>query len=65
LNPGNYYFKILVDENENQFWDTGDFFIKKQPEKSYVYPGFVNVRALWDVNETWILNPEPLPEKED
>jgi hypothetical protein len=64
LNPGNYYFKILVDENENQFWDTGDFFTKKQPEKSYVYPGFVNVRALWDVNETWILNPEPLPEKE-
>jgi len=60
LTPGNYYFKILVDENENNFWDTGDFFEKKQPEPAFTYPEFVNVRALWDVEETWILKePEP------
>lgn len=55
LTPGKYYFKILIDENENEFWDTGDFFTKKQPEPVLTYSGYVNVRALWDVEETWII----------
>lgn len=64
LAPGNYYFRVLVDENENNFWDTGDFFTKKQPEAAFTYKGFVSVRALWDVEETWILNePEPAPKE--
>ncbi len=55
LPAGKYYFKLLVDENENGFWDTGDFFTKKQPEPSYVYPSVINVRVLWDMDETWVL----------
>lgn len=55
LPAGKYYFKILVDENENGFWDTGDFFLKKQTEPSYVYPSTINVRVLWDMDETWVL----------
>ena len=55
LTAGNYYFKILVDENENGFWDTGDFLTKKQPEKAFVYPSLINVRVLWDLDETWVL----------
>lgn len=55
LPAGKYYFKILVDENENGFWDTGDFFTKKQPEPSFVYPSMINVRVLWDMDETWVL----------
>lgn len=58
LNPGEYYFKILIDENENEHWDTGDFFAKKQPEKAMVYPTVLNVRAMWDLDEVWVL-PEP------
>ena len=65
LLPGNYYFTILIDENENQFWDTGDFFIRKQPEPAYIYPGFINVRALWDMDETWILNQPEIPDNEE
>lgn len=61
LMSGNYYFIILVDENENGHWDSGDFFTRKQPEESYIYPALINVRPLWDMNETWILNP---PEKD-
>lgn len=60
LNPGEYYFKILIDENENEHWDTGDFFSKKQPEKALVYPAMLNVRAMWDLDETWVL-PESNP----
>ncbi len=64
LTPGNYYFKILIDENENNFWDTGDFFEKKQPEPVFTYLGYVNVRALWDVEETWIVKAVEPAEKE-
>lgn len=55
LNPGKYYFQLLVDENENGFWDTGDFFNRKFPEPSYVYPTLINVRSMWDVVEEWVL----------
>lgn len=55
LNPGEYYFKILVDENGNGHWDTGDFFSRKQPERAIVYPAILNVRAMWDLDEIWIL----------
>src|SRR5690606_16670179 len=66
LVPGNYYFKIMVDENENGCWDTGDFFTQKQPESIYTYPAYVNVRALRNVEETWILTkPEEPVIKED
>lgn len=58
LLSGSYYFRILVDENKNRFWDTGDFFSKKQAEKSYIYPSLITVRALWDMNETWVLPKE-------
>ena len=61
LKTGNYYFKILVDENANEFWDAGDFFTKKQAEKSFIYPEMINVRALWDMNETWILTTPEIP----
>lgn len=65
LTPGEYYFKILIDENENAHWDTGDFFNKKQPEKAVVYPAMLNVRAMWDLDETWILPSENPPVKEE
>ena len=65
LKTGNYYFKILVDENENEFWDAGDFFTKKQAEKSFLYPEMISVRALWDMNETWILTAPETPKPQE
>lgn len=65
LNPGEYYFKILIDENENEHWDTGDFFSKKQPEKALVYPAVLTVRAMWDLDETWVLPESGLTQKEE
>ncbi len=65
LPSGSYYFKILVDENENGFWDTGDFFAKKQPEKAYIYPSTINVRVLWDLDETWVLPSAEIPVPEE
>ena len=65
LNPGEYYFKILIDENENGHWDTGDFFMKKQPEPAMVYPTMLNVRAMWDLDEIWVLPAVNSTQKEE
>ena len=32
LIPGNYLVRIILDENNNGIWDTGNFLEKKQPE---------------------------------
>jgi hypothetical protein len=49
LNPGSYSARIIVDENENGIWDTGDLLLKKQPE--YVIPylsGTITLKPGWD-----------------
>lgn len=55
LIPNEYVLRILVDENENGLWDTGDFLKKLQPEPVYIYPNPIKVRAMWDMDETWII----------
>lgn len=58
LLPGEYYFKLIVDENANGRYDTGDWLNQKQPEHIYIYKENVMVRAFWDIEETWILGSE-------
>ncbi|WP_413533390.1 Ig-like domain-containing protein [Empedobacter brevis] len=55
IEPGEYLFRLLVDENENGKWDTGDYFLGKQPEPIYLYPEPIKIRAMWDATETWVL----------
>lgn len=65
LPAAKFYFKILVDENENGHWDTGNFFERKQPEASYVYPTEITTRAMWDMEETWVIpSNSPVESKE-
>lgn len=58
LKPGSYRLKMMVDENANGRWDTGDFFTNTQPEQIYLYAEELDVKAFWDIEETWILNGE-------
>ncbi len=53
LNPGEYSFKIIVDKNNNQKWDSGVFIKKKHPEKVLNLPGVITVRANWDSEVDW------------
>lgn len=55
IEPGEYLFRLLVDENENGKWDTGDYLSGKQPEPIYLYPEPIKIRAMWDATETWVL----------
>ncbi|MDM1552212.1 Ig-like domain-containing protein [Empedobacter falsenii] len=55
IEPGEYLFRLLVDENENGKWDTGDYLSGKQPEPIYLYPEPIKIRAMWDATEKWVL----------
>lgn len=66
LKPGTYKLRILVDNNENGFWDSLDFLTETLSEDVYLYKKAgdkevmtkVNVRPMWEINENWDLTKE-------
>ena len=46
--PGEYNLRILKDENSNGVWDTGNYKLKKQPEKVIAIKNKLIVKANWD-----------------
>jgi len=50
LSPGSYTVTLIIDENGNQQWDTGDYIEKRQPEQILVYETEIETRANWDVD---------------
>jgi uncharacterized protein (DUF2141 family) len=53
LPPGNYWLRAIRDMNQNEKWDTGDYFAKRQPEEVINYSGPVNLRANWEMELDW------------
>lgn len=53
MNPGKYMFKVIYDSNGNKKWDPGDYGKKLLPERVIYYKGPVQLRANWEVDETW------------
>jgi uncharacterized protein (DUF2141 family) len=62
LDPGSYYVRIILDENNNGVWDTGDFEKKLQPEMVYYSPKEYKIRAFSEIfdDEPWIIDPAKL-----
>lgn len=58
VDPGEYFVRIMFDENENGHWDTGKYLENRQPERVTYFPDTLDIRANWDVMETFILNAE-------
>ncbi|MDO9593970.1 MAG: Ig-like domain-containing protein [Lutibacter sp.] len=56
LSPGNYGVRVTIDENKNGVWDTGSFLDKRQPEVVKYFDKKIELRANWDVNESFILD---------
>ena len=51
LPPGEFQLKILEDANNNGSWDTGKYGFgnaPKQPEKVWILPYKLNIRADWE-----------------
>jgi uncharacterized protein (DUF2141 family) len=55
LEPQKYTLRIIYDENGNKEWDTGNYLAKRQSEEVIYFPGEVDVRANWDVDQTFKL----------
>jgi hypothetical protein len=46
--PGDYELRLLFDTNKNGIWDTGDYFLNRQPERIRVLDEKLSIRANWD-----------------
>jgi uncharacterized protein (DUF2141 family) len=56
VRPGKYIFRLIEDANNNDKWDTGNYLKKIKPERVYYFSNELEVRANWDLNETFNLN---------
>ncbi len=67
LSPGTYYARIFIDANGNGKYDTGNYAEKRQPEEVSYYPGELELKANWDVEQDWDIYATPVdkqkPEK--
>ncbi|MFM9026946.1 MAG: Ig-like domain-containing protein [Bacteroidota bacterium] len=57
LNPGTYRLKTILDENGNGRWDPGDDLEHRLPELGMYHRDQVPVRANWDVEIKWAIQP--------
>ncbi len=55
LDPGKYYMRVIIDSNKNGIWDTGNFLKGIQPEEIKYFPDVIDVRANWELKQTFIL----------
>ncbi|MFK7947983.1 MAG: Ig-like domain-containing protein [Saprospiraceae bacterium] len=55
LEPKNYKLRVIIDENANQVWDTGDY-PNTQPEKVIMAKETTNLRPNWELDLTIQLN---------
>lgn len=53
LTPGKYYARVVEDVNGNGVYDTGDYYLQRQPELAYYYPKAINLKKNWDKEEKW------------
>lgn len=53
LPAANFRLRLVLDENRNGKWDTGNYLRSIQPEKVVVYPEMVQTRLNWEVEIIW------------
>ncbi len=55
--PGTYSLKLFYDKNNNGYWDTGNYFKHRQPEKIFIYKSKLNLtngnneKVIWDLSK--------------
>lgn len=60
LNPGKYGARLVIDRNGNGVWDTGNYAAKCQPEEVYYYWQVLELKANFELTQTWNILERPL-----
>lgn len=60
LLPGKYYARLFIDRNGNGKYDTGNYDMHLQPEETVYYPGAINLKKNWDVEQAWDIYATPI-----
>lgn len=63
LLPGEIYARIVIDENEDGVWTTGNYEEGRQPEQVFYYPAKFVIRAFSDHAEDWNIRSKPVTEQ--
>ena len=56
LMPGTYQLRYIDDADGDGKWSTGDYFNRIQPEWVYYFPGDLELKSGWDIEESWIID---------
>lgn len=66
LPPGEMYARLIIDDNGDGMWTTGNYQDNRQPEQVYYYPGKFVIRAFsnhledWNIEEKKLIEQKPL-----
>jgi hypothetical protein len=63
LSPGDIYARIVIDENNDGTWTTGNYEEGRQPEEVFYYPDKFVIRAYSDHSEDWNIRSTPTAEQ--
>ncbi len=55
VEPGEYYLRIILDDNNNGRYDDGDLYKLKEPEKIIFYSDKINLKANFEITNNDIL----------
>lgn len=55
LSPGAYSLKLIIDNNGDKKWNTGNYLDRIQPEKVIFYEKEIKIRANWDNDINWTI----------
>ncbi|MDE3743093.1 Ig-like domain-containing protein [Maribacter polysaccharolyticus] len=53
LEPSKYLVRVIFDANGNKKWDTGNYLKGIQPERVTYYPDVIELRANWEMEQTF------------
>lgn len=56
LEPKKYIIRAIIDLNNNQRWDTGNFLKQLQPEPIIYFSKIIELRTNWTINEEFVVD---------
>lgn len=53
--PQKFKARVIYDRNANGHWDSGNYFLNRQPEHVIYLDKAIDLRANWEIDERWII----------